>query len=172
MDAQSLPAGITIHSLREMVACVERPMTCPYRPLVVRDQGASGMLKMTASSFVKHQSPETNDAFHTTVHGCRRKAYPVRGRMKFPAAACSAEVATSAKEAGSHGGSWKRPSSRQSRKISLTNCCQNLDSNSQGPHLTASKMDEGSRSEGRGLRNLDPRDFNVGSRFIHHMNRV
>jgi hypothetical protein len=62
------------------------------------------MLKMRASSFVKHQNLETNDAFHATVHGCRRKAYPVRSRMKIPATACSAEVATSATKAGSHGG--------------------------------------------------------------------
>jgi hypothetical protein len=140
MDAQSLPAGLTIHSLREMVACVERPMTCAYRHSSCAITALAECSKMTASSFVKHQNPETNDAFHATVHGCRRKAYPVRSRMNFPAAACSAEVATPATEAGSHGGSWKRPSLRQSSKIARTNGCQNSDSNSHSPHLTANEM--------------------------------
>jgi hypothetical protein len=153
MDAQSLPAGLTIHPLREMVACVERPMTCACRPLVVRDQGASGMLKMRASSFVKHQNLETNDAFHATVHGCRRKDYPVRSRMKIPAAVCSAEVATSATKAGSHGGSWKHPSPRQSSKISRTN----RERDGRGFEVRSSR-----------LMKLRPSDFNVGSCFMHH----
>jgi hypothetical protein len=39
MDAQSFPSGLTIQSLREVVACLERLMTCAHVPLVVVAQG-------------------------------------------------------------------------------------------------------------------------------------
>ena len=34
MDAQSLPSGLTIQSLREVVACLGRPMACVYRRML------------------------------------------------------------------------------------------------------------------------------------------
>ena len=130
MDAQSLQAGLTTQSLCGMAGCVERQGEVRLQASSCAMKALSECSIMTTSSFLKHQNPETNDAFYATGHGYRRTAYPVRSRTKFPAGACSAEAATSTTKVGNHGGSWKHQNPRRSSRIWQMNCCLNSDSNS------------------------------------------